>query len=173
MPRLAGRTNAWGQASPSREGYTEKFFSKKKSGPSNFFRKERVAGKGVSAESQIVKCARVDEAKELRDKAKALAYYAQQRHDQELNVWMSEIRLPAEIRIAEISRELEKVETTGPSSVRIPSGGKPKEQQLAEAGLSTSTANRYEELSAYNEETHPVFAAAAENYFAGGESGVI
>jgi hypothetical protein len=38
---------------------------------------------------------------------------------------------------------LEKVETIGPSSVRIPIDGKPKSQVLAEAGISTSTALRY------------------------------
>jgi hypothetical protein len=104
----------------------------------------------------------------LRDKAKALAYYAQQRDDQELNVWMSEIRLRAEMRIGQISRELEKSKGGSNPKATLPTGGKSKEEQLAEAGISTSTANRYEELSSYNEETHPIFAVAAENYFAGG-----
>jgi hypothetical protein len=114
----------------------------------------------------VEQCAQIDEAKEIRDKAEALAHYARQRDDKELDVWMSEIRLRAVIRIGELSRELEKVVTTGPSSVKIPSDGKPKEQVLAEAGLSTSTANRYEELTAYNEETKPIFIAATEKYLA-------
>jgi hypothetical protein len=102
----------------------------------------------------IAKCARIDEAKDLGDKAKALAYYAQQRDDQELRVWMSEIRLRAEQRIGEISRQLEKHQRGKDGKFHVPIGGKmAKEQQLKEAGISTSAAGRYEELSAYNEET--------------------
>jgi hypothetical protein len=85
-------------------------------------------------------------------KAAALAYYARQRDDTELEVWTSEIKLRACQRIGEISRELEKVETAGPSSVRIPASGKPKAQVLAEAGISTSTANRYEQLTGSSDE---------------------
>jgi len=70
-------------------------------------------------------------------------------------------------RIGEISRELEKVETAGPSSVRIPASGKPKAQVLAEAGISTSTANRYEQLTGSSDEQGIVAGlAATEAYFA-------
>jgi hypothetical protein len=57
-------------------------------------------------------------------------------------VWLSEIRLPAETRIGEISRLLEKAEAHG-GKICLPSSGKSKAEQLAEAGLSTSAANRY------------------------------
>jgi hypothetical protein len=49
-------------------------------------------------------------------------------------------------RIGQISKELEKVVTVGGGKVGIPTDGKPKEQQLKEAGISTSIVNRYEEL---------------------------
>ena len=71
----------------------------------------------------LAKCVKIDEAKDLHDKAKALAYYARHRKDPERDLLMSELTLRAEIRMGEISRQLEKVETTGPSSVRITSGG--------------------------------------------------
>jgi hypothetical protein len=63
---------------------------------------------------------------------------------------MSEIRLRAETRIGEISRQLEKAQYDKGHDTVVPSSGKYKEQQPAEAGLSTS-ANRYEELSAYTQ----------------------
>jgi hypothetical protein len=60
---------------------------------------------------------------------------------------MSEIRLRAVIRIGELSRELEKAEHGGAGGgSKFPPLGTSKEQALAEAGLSTSTANRYEQL---------------------------
>jgi hypothetical protein len=60
---------------------------------------------------------------------------------------MSEIRLRAVIRIGELSRELEKAEHGGAGGgSKFPPLGTSTEQALAEAGLSTSTANRYEQL---------------------------
>jgi hypothetical protein len=44
------------------------------------------------------------------DYAEALAHYAKQRDDHELDAWMSEIRLRAITQIGKISRELEKAE---------------------------------------------------------------
>jgi hypothetical protein len=57
--------------------------------------------------------------------------------------------------INSISRQLEKAEAHG-GQICLPTSGKAKEQQLADAGLSTSTANRYEELSVYTAETEPI-----------------
>jgi hypothetical protein len=78
----------------------------------------------------------------------ALRHYAKQRDDPELDRWMSEIRLRAIAQIGKISKELEKAEYTKGHGTVIPSSGKYKAEQLAEAGISTSTANRYEQLAA-------------------------
>ncbi len=58
---------------------------------------------------------------------------------------MSQIRLRAIAQIGKISRELDKAKYDKGHGTVIPASGKYKEQQLADAGLSTSTANRYEE----------------------------
>jgi hypothetical protein len=47
------------------------------------------------------------EAAEIKDKAAALQAYARQREDRDLEVWMSEIKLRASVRIGELVRELE------------------------------------------------------------------
>jgi hypothetical protein len=44
------------------------------------------------------------------------------------------------MRIGELSRELEKAEAHG-GKIRLPTAGKSKEQTLAEAGISTTTAS--------------------------------
>jgi hypothetical protein len=115
----------------------------------------------------VHECVRVDEAKKIKDQAEALAHYAKQRDDHELTKWMSEIRLRATAQIGKISRELEKAtKVGGAGKVSLPTGGKTKEEQLAEAGISTSTANRYEQLAAPDEQLAPAVESALENYFA-------
>jgi hypothetical protein len=51
-------------------------------------------------------------------------------------------------RIGELTRELDKAEFgDGPNTApRLPTSGKAKEQALADAGISKSAAQRYEEL---------------------------
>jgi hypothetical protein len=115
----------------------------------------------------IAQCAAIDEAAGIRDKAEKLRAYAQIRDDRESQQRFSEIRLRACQRIGELSRDLEKVVTIGGGKVGIPIDGKPKEQTLAEAGISTSTAQRYEELAGPKEEqAMHICAAATDNYFA-------
>ena len=45
------------------------------------------------ARTALAECARIDEASEIRDKASALAAYARQRDDRDLEVWVREIHL--------------------------------------------------------------------------------
>jgi len=61
-------------------------------------------------------------------------------------VFHAEIRLGASIRIGELSRELEKAEAHG-GKIRLPADGKSKDETLAAAGISTTTAHRYEQLT--------------------------
>lgn len=114
----------------------------------------------------VERCAHVDEAKDIRDKAAALAAYARQRKDPDLDVWMSEIRDRARIRIGELTLELEKATHAGPGAV-LPAGGKYKQDAIAEAGISTTTAQVYEELAGgLDERAQKAGKAAAEIYFA-------
>lgn len=93
-------------------------------------------------------CATVDEAKDILDKVAALQAYAKQKDDKDMEVWLAEMKLRARRRIGEISRELEKVQGKGKKSDNspIPSGGK-KSEVLAQAGISTSAANRCEKVA--------------------------
>jgi hypothetical protein len=84
--------------------------------------------------------------------AAAMALYARQRDDKEMERWVKEIHLRACIRIGELSRELETARTGtvagGPrGGFALPDGRKSKAEALAGAGISTSTAGRYEELT--------------------------
>lgn len=121
------------------------------------------------ARTALAECARIDEASEIRDKAAALAAYARQRDDRDLEVWVREIHLRACVRIGELSRDLDQAQTVrnaDGATVRLPAGGKSKAAALADAGISTSTAQRYEELAGGREEqAQAAGRAAMEAYF--------
>ncbi|UPY35046.1 hypothetical protein [Sediminicoccus sp. KRV36] len=120
------------------------------------------------ARTALAECARIDEASEIRDKASALAAYARQRDDRDLEVWVREIHLRACVRIGELSRELERADHGGSGGgSKFPAVGTSKAQALADAGISTSTAHRYEELAGGREEqAQAAGRAAMEAYFA-------
>lgn len=122
------------------------------------------------ARTALAECARIDEVSEIRDKAAALAAYARQRDDRDLEVWIREIHLRACVRIGVLSRDLDQAQTVRQAdgaTVRLPAGGKSKAAALADAGISTSTAQRYEELAGgRQEQAQAASHAAMEAYFA-------
>ena len=95
----------------------------------------------------IAEVRRVDEAKDIKDKADALRAYARMRHDVELEMWLTEIKLRAIRRIGELSRDLEKFPGR-PRKNNIAGAGKNyKASVLKKAGISTSAAHRAEKIS--------------------------
>jgi len=89
--------------------------------------------------------ATVDEAKEIRDQAAALKVYARQRNDVDLERWVTEIKLRADVRVGEISRGLE--DGRGANQHIASTGKKLKAATLKSAGISTSVAHRAEQLA--------------------------
>lgn len=104
----------------------------------------------------------VDEAKEIRDKAAALAAYARQKNDVEMERWVAEIKLRAITRIGEISAELEKAQPMNGKGAGLPNGGKTKAQTLKAAGISTSVAHRAEKLAAHKDQVEQYIAKKAQ-----------
>lgn len=106
-----------------------------------------------AARSALQAAMSVDEVKDIRDKVDALRAYARQRNDTEMEVWLSEIKLRADRRIGEISNDLEKAKPGGAGGgSELPTGGKiAKNEALKQAGISTSTAHRCEQLASLSE----------------------
>ena len=120
-----------------------------------------------AARRALAECVKVDEAKDIRDRTAALLAYARQRDDTEMQVWVSEIHQRACIRIGQLSRELDASKGGNNPQATLPAGGQSKSATLAEAGISTTTANRYEQLAGgKTEQGQNAAAAAAETYFA-------
>ena len=115
----------------------------------------------------VERCARIDEAADIRDKASALAAYARQRDDAELLVWTREIALRASIRVGELVRELDRSAGGANPSATLPAGGKSKSDAIAEAGLSKSEAYRAQEIAGPREhQARQAANAGVEKYFA-------
>jgi hypothetical protein len=100
------------------------------------------------ARQALAACRNVDEIKDIRDKSEAMRLYAKQAQDTELEQWAAEIKFRAQRAIGELSSALE---TQKGGFGIVPAGGKHKAEVLADAGISTSTANRYEKLAAIPE----------------------
>jgi len=100
------------------------------------------------ARHALAACRNVDEIKDIRDKSEAMRLYAKQAQDTELEQWAAEIKFRAQRAIGELSSALE---TQKGGFGIVPTSGKHKAEVLADAGISTSTANRYEKLAAIPE----------------------
>ena len=100
------------------------------------------------ARHALAQCERIDEAKDWANKASALAAYAKQANDPELEASARRIRARAFRRMGELSQELEKSKPDKGHGAGLPSGGKTKASVLAEAGISTSQAHRAEKVAA-------------------------
>ena len=102
----------------------------------------------------------VDAAKEILDKAEALRVYARQRNDIEMEFWVAEIKLRATVRMGELSAGLEKAQPKNGKGSGLPTTGKTKKQTLADAGVSTSTAQRCERIASVPRQQFEKYIAA-------------
>ena len=109
----------------------------------------------------IADCHRIDEVKDLRDKAMALELYAKQAKNFEAERKASQIRLRAERRTGELLKDLPRAapeqrntmgsnqhkEVTPNDAEKPTSTPSPYAKALAETGISTQTASRYQALA--------------------------
>jgi N6-adenosine-specific RNA methylase IME4 len=94
----------------------------------------------------IAEAKRVDDVKDIKDKAEAMRAYARQIKNPQLEADAWEIRKRAEDGIGKLSAALEK--SPGRPTKTLPAEGKNfKAETLKAAGISTSAANRYEQFN--------------------------
>jgi hypothetical protein len=97
---------------------------------------------------------RVDEVKNIRDKAVALAAYARQAQDRDMIAWASEIKLRAERRTGEMLRE-----TADSGQRRVAASGRPAKacsvdqafKKLKDFGISEHQSSDWQKLAAIPE----------------------
>jgi hypothetical protein len=102
-----------------------------------------------NARQALAECVRVDEVKDILDKAEALRACARILHDHELEIMVSELKLNAYRRMGEMSADLETApHGPGRGNKRRPVGGTSfKRDTLKRAGISPSAAHRAERVA--------------------------
>lgn len=117
------------------------------------------------ARTALAECHRVDEVKDIRDKAEAMAAYARQAKDQELILWATEIKVRAERKCGEML-------------AAIPKGGKflgrdedgsfrkteaAKSETVSNLGISKDQSARWQSLASMTEEHFETAVATAKD----------
>ncbi len=108
----------------------------------------------------LAECQRVDEVKDIRDKAEAMAAYARQAKDTELVQWATEIKVRAERKAGELLAQ------SFESGDRARSGGAMKKESppatLSEIGISKDQSSRWQSLAGMSDEHFETSVATAK-----------
>lgn len=114
-----------------------------------------------AARTALAECQRIDEVKDIRDKAEAMAAYARQAKDTELIQYATEIKVRAERKAGEM---LAHGFETGE---RARSGGAMKKESppptLSDIGISKDQSSRWQSLAGMSEEHFETAVATAKD----------
>ena len=108
----------------------------------------------------LAECQRVDEVKDIRDKAEAMAAYARQAKDTELVQWATEIKVRAERKAGELLSQ------AAESGDRAPQGRvspvEPKPTTLGDLGITSNQSSRWQSLASMTDEHFETAVATAK-----------
>jgi hypothetical protein len=109
---------------------------------------------------------RVDEVKDIRDKAEARAAYARQAKDQDLILWATEIKVRAERKAGELLRDSaargERFPAGGPRAKQVESHAETRPATLEEIGISNTQSSRWQQLASMSEDHFEAAVATAK-----------
>jgi hypothetical protein len=112
-----------------------------------------------AARNALQAAASVDEVKDIRDKAQAMAAYARQAKDTELQAWAAEIKLRAERKAGELLKEMEHSgerltkDSGRPEKVSSPMTHISQPKTLADLGIARNDSSKWQKLAEIPEET--------------------
>lgn len=115
----------------------------------------------------LAECQRVDEVKDIRDKAEAMAAYARQAKDTELIQWATEIKVRAERKAGELLAAMPK--STGArfngrdESGNVRQSHDDSAQTLADVGVTPMQSSRWQSLAGMSEEHFETAVATAKD----------
>lgn len=113
-----------------------------------------------AARTALAEAHRVDEVKDIRDKAEAMAAYARQAKDQELILWATEIKVRAERRAGALlsgmaqsgERSTHETGHLHRASNTAIVGDEEKPKTLAELGVSANQSSHWQQLASMSDE---------------------
>lgn len=120
-----------------------------------------------AARSALAAAHRVDEVKDIRDKAEAMAAYARQAKDQELIMWATEIKVRAERKAGELLAVMPK--STGARFNGRDENGSVRQyhddsaQTLADVGVTPVQSSRWQSLASMSDEHFETAVATAKD----------
>lgn len=113
------------------------------------------------ARHALAECQRVDEVKDIRDKAEAMAAYARQAKDTDMIEWATEIKVRAERRAGEMLRDGRE------SGQRASSGGDSKKESppptLSDIGITKDQSSRWQSLASMSDDHFETAVATAKD----------
>lgn len=121
-----------------------------------------------AARTALAEAHRVDEVKDIRDKAEAMAAYARQAKDSELIQYATEIKVRAERRCGELLRltaergERATREHGGANIATVSNDATPYRPTLNDMGLTRDESSRYQQLAAMPDEHFETAVATAK-----------
>lgn len=104
----------------------------------------------------------VDEVKEIRDKAQAMAAYAKQANDTALVEWATEIKVRAERKAGEMLADMDRHQGKRSDRTSDHDGPKSLKDVLAENDIAPTTAKRWQKLAAVPDKQFEQAVAAAK-----------
>ena len=121
-----------------------------------------------AARNALQQAVEIDEVKDIRDKAEAMAAYARQAKDTEMIQWVTEIKVRAERRAGQMLADMPKSEGTKGQLHGKYSGGHivvPPEEStktLSEMGITKNESSRWQKLAAVDEDKFEKAVTAAK-----------
>lgn len=113
------------------------------------------------ARTALAECQRVDEVKDIRDKAEAMAAYARQAKDTELIQWATEIKVRAERKAGELLAQ------SAANGDRAPQGRvspvEPKPTTLVDLGITSNQSSRWQSLASMTDAHFETAVATAKD----------
>lgn len=101
-----------------------------------------------AARQALAEARRVDEVKDIRDKALVLEAYAKQANDRDMLRWVNEIRLRAERRTGELLREIDKQHGARGVGKKVASSANDSTPKLRDLGISRDQSSQWQRLAA-------------------------
>ncbi len=118
------------------------------------------------ARTALAECHRVDEVKDIRDKAEAMAAYARQAKDQQLILWATEIKVRAERRAGEMLRDMPKAQGVKFNGRAADGSFRQSRDEstetLADMGVTPMQSSRWQSLASMSEEHFETAVATAK-----------